>query len=34
MSEVARGSFAWFTDQEIEAIQAYLKGEAAKAPPQ
>lgn len=34
MSVVARASFAAFTDPEIDAIQAYLKGEAAKAPAQ
>ncbi len=34
MSVVARAGFVAFTDPEIDAIQAYLKGEAAKAPPQ
>lgn len=34
MSVVARESFFVLTDPEIDAIQAYLKGEAAKAPAQ
>lgn len=34
MSVVARESFFVLTDPEIDAIQAYLKGEAAKAPVQ
>ena len=34
MSVVARESFSVLTDPEIDAIQAYLKGEAAKAPAQ
>lgn len=34
MSKVARESFFVLTDPEIDAIQAYLKGEAEKAPPQ
>jgi cytochrome c553 len=34
MSVVARESFSVLTDPEIDSIQAYLKGEAAKAPPQ
>jgi len=34
MSKVARESFFVLTDPEIDAIQAYLKGEAEKAPAQ
>lgn len=34
MSVVARESFFVLTDQEIDQIQAYLKAEAIKAPPQ
>lgn len=34
MSKVARESFFALTDPEIDAIQAYLKGEAEKAPAQ
>ena len=34
MSVVARESFSVLTDPEIDAIQAYLKGEAEKAPAQ
>jgi cytochrome c553 len=34
MSKVARESFFVLTDPEIDAIQSYLKGEAARAPAQ
>jgi mono/diheme cytochrome c family protein len=34
MRVVAKAGFAAMTDQEIASVQAYLKGEAEKAPPQ